>query len=195
MEKRNLPEQSRTFVNERFKYTHGYGLAMSTVSDFTPTGLPKLLIKDIPPKAEFPELEVTRPQIYYGELTRDAVVVNSTEDEFDHPSGDENVYVQYEGEGGVRLGNLWRKFVYGWMFDGTKFFFSTYMTPDSRVMFHRQIVDRLSTLAPFLGFDSDPYLVLADNKLYWMVDAYTASSYYPYSEPYSSINGHDQLAV
>jgi hypothetical protein len=179
----NLPPQSSTFVNKRFKYTHGYGMAMSTVSDFTETGLPNLLVKDIPPSTEFPSLEVTRPQVYYGELTHEPAVVKSEEQEFDHPSGDENVYITYDGTGGVQLKNLWRKFVYGWKFDGTRFFFSTYMTPETRVLFHRQILKRVSSLAPFLKFDSDPYLVLTEGKLYWIIDGYTTSSYYPYSEP------------
>jgi hypothetical protein len=179
----NLPPQSSTFVNKRFKYTHGYGLAMSTVSDFTQNGLPNLLVKDIPPVTEDSELEVTRPQVYYGELVSDPAVVITKEEEFDHPSGDENVYTTYDGKGGVQLRNLWRKFVYGWKFDGTRFFFSTYMTPETRVLFHRQILDRVSSLAPFLKFDADPYVVLVDGKMYWIIDAYTTSSYYPYSEP------------
>ena len=124
-----LPEQIRTFVNRRFKYTHGYGVIMATVSDFRRDGLPHLLVKDLPPKAAYPELELSRPQIYYGELTEGPAVANSREEEFDHPSGDENVTTIYDGTGGVRLDNLWRKFVLGWHFDGTQFFFSTYMTP------------------------------------------------------------------
>lgn len=184
LEQANLPSQSRTFVNQRFKYTHGYGLAMATVSDFTENGLPKLLVKDIPPKTETPELEITHPQIYYGELSTEPVVVNTKEQEFDYPSGDENVYTTYSGTGGVRLGNLWRKFVYGWKFDGTRFFFSTYMTPETRVMFHRQIRERVTSVAPFLKFDEDPYIVVSEGRLYWFIDGYTTSSYYPYSEPF-----------
>jgi uncharacterized membrane protein (UPF0182 family) len=185
LDQRNLPLQSQTFVNERFKYTHGYGLTLATVSDFTPDGLPNLLVKDIPPRAEAAELQVERPQIYYGELTGDPVVTNSREPEFDYPSGDENVTTTYSGSGGVRLGNLWRKFVLGWRFDGTRFFFSAYMTPDTRVLFHRQVRDRVATLAPFLELDEDPYIVLEGGRLYWILDAYTKSAHYPYSEPFS----------
>ncbi len=185
LEQRNLPDQSQTFVNRRFKYTHGYGLTLATVRDFTPDGLPNLLVKDIPPRAELAELQVERPQIYYGELTGDPAVVVSREPEFDHPSGDENVTIVYSGSGGVRLENLWRKFVFGWKFDGTRFFFSTYMTPETRILFHRKVRDRVATLAPFLEIDADPYVVLVDGRLYWIVDAYTTSSYYPYSEPWS----------
>ena len=180
----NLAEQSQTFVNKRFKYTHGHGITLTSVSEFTPEGLPNLLVKDIPPKSAHPDLEVTRPQIYYGELTDTHVIVNSDEAEFDYPKGDENVYIRYDGKGGVRISNLWRKFVFGKMFDGTRLFLSGYPNSDSRIMFHRQIQERVRELAPFLDFDNDPYIVLAEGRLYWLIDAYTTSEYFPYSEPF-----------
>lgn len=183
----NLPAQSQTFVNQRFKYTHGYGLTLTNVSEFTPEGLPNLLIKNIPPKGAYPELEVQRPQIYYGELTQSYAIVNTQEEEFDYPSGDQNVYIHYPGAGGVKLTNLWRKFLFGWKFGGTKFFFSSYPTAESRIMFHRQIKERVKAVAPFLDFDEDPYIVLAEGKLYWIIDGYTTSTYYPYSAPFSSM--------
>ena len=185
MELANLPAQSRTFVNLRFKYTRGYGITMAPVSDFTADGLPNLLIKDLPPRTTDEKLQVALPQIYYGELTDSHVFVNTSEPEFDYPSGDENVYTRYAGTGGVRVANLWRKFVFGWKFDGTRFLLSTYPTSDSRVLFHREIRERIRTLAPFLKFDSDPYVVLVDGKLFWIIDGYTTSTYYPYSEPFS----------
>jgi uncharacterized protein len=181
----NLAPESRTFVNLRFKYTHGYGLTMAPVSDFTADGLPNLLIKDIPPKTSDEKLRVARPEIYYGELTDSHVFVNTSEPEFDYPKGDENAYVKYSGSGGVRISNLWRKFLFGWKFDGTRFLLSTYPTPDSRVLFHREIRGRVETLAPFLTFDVDPYVALVDGRLYWIIDAYTTSTYYPYSEHFS----------
>jgi uncharacterized membrane protein (UPF0182 family) len=187
LEQSNLPAQSQTFVNRRFKYTHGYGLTLATVNDFTSEGLPNLLIKDIPPQTRHPELEVERPQIYYGELTHGPVVVNSEEQEFDYPSGDENRYIRYPGNGGVELSSFWRKFIYGWVFNETRLLFSSYPTPESRILFHRQINERAAMLAPFLDFDNDPYIVLADGRLYWILDAYTTSSYFPYSQPFSSL--------
>jgi hypothetical protein len=186
LELSNLPEQSQTFVNQRFKYTHGYGITLTTVSEFTPEGLPNLLIKDIPPQSAYASLKVEQPAIYYGELTDYPVVANSEEEELDYPSGEENVYTHYAGNGGVQLRNLWRKFLFGWKFDGTRFFLSGYPRPESRIMFRRLIRDRVKTLAPFLRFDEDPYIVLAEGKLYWIIDAYTTSEYYPYSEPFSS---------
>ncbi len=183
----NLPRKSQTFVNKRFKYTHGYGITLTTVSDFTKQGLPNLLIKDIPPKSKYESLKVKRPQIYYGELTNSHVIVNSREPEFDYPSGEENVNIQYPGSGGVEISNIWRKFLFGWKFDGTQFFFSSYPTSDSRIMFHREIEDRVKTLAPFLKFDDDPYIVLGeDGNLFWLIDAYTTSKHFPYSETYNS---------
>ena len=179
----NLPVQSQTFVNKRFQYTHGFGITMAEVNEFTPQGLPHLLIKDIPPVSEDSSLTVKQPQIYFGELTNTPVVVNSKQKEFDYPSGEDNVYTRYTGKGGVRISNFWRKFLFGWKFDGTNFLFSDYPTDSSRIMFHRQIEERVKLLAPFLKFDKDPYIVLADGKLYWMIDAYTTSSYYPYSQP------------
>jgi uncharacterized membrane protein (UPF0182 family) len=182
----NLPQQSQTFVNKRFQYTHGYGVTMAAVNEFTSQGLPHLLIKDIPPVSESSSLEVSKPQIYFGELTNTPVVVNSKAKEFDYPSGEDNVYTRYAGNGGVELSNFWRKFLFGWKFDGTNFLFSDYPTDKSRILFHRQIKDRIKLLAPFLSFDKDPYLVLAEGKLYWMIDSYTTSNYYPYSQPFSA---------
>ncbi len=187
LELANLPEQSQTFINRRFKYTHGYGITLTTVSEFTPQGLPNLLVKDIPPKSKYPELEVKQPEIYYGGLTDSYVIVNTQEQEFDYPSGEKNIYTRYQGSGGVEISNLWRKFVYGWKYGGTRLFFSGYPTRESRIQFHRQIRDRVNTVAPFLEFDDDPYIVLVDGKLYWMLDGYTVSEYYPYSEPFSSM--------
>ncbi len=186
MEVENLPVQSQTFVNQRFKYTHGYGLTMTPVSEFTPQGLPNFLVRDIPPQAEADELQVTQPQIYYGELTTSPVYVNTSEEEFDYPSGDQNVYFKYDGTGGVELSGLWRKLVFGWKFDGTKFFFSSYPGPQSRILFHREVRERVQTLAPFLQFDDDPYCVLHEGRLFWIIDGFTSSDYYPYAEPFSS---------
>ena len=184
---RNLPPQSRTFVNQRFKYTHGHGYTLAPVSDFTPEGLPNLLVKNIPPQADAEELAVDRPEIYYGELTREPVVVNTTEPEFDYPSGETNIYTRYAGRGGVALSNVWRRFLFGWKFDGTVLFLSSYPTDESRVMFHRRVQDRVQRLAPFLVFDEDPYIVAVDGRLKWIVDAYTRSSYYPYSQAFDSL--------
>ena len=187
MDVSNLPVQSQTFVNKKFKYTHGFGVVMNNVSEFTESGLPELLIKNIPPVSKFPELTVLEPRIYYGEETGDYVVANSAEEEFDFPQGDNNAYIHYEGTGGVLLENYWRQFIYSYKFDESKLLFSGYPRPESRIMFHRNIRERVQRLAPFLHLDKDPYIVLAEGKLYWMIDAYTMSTNYPYSQPYSAL--------
>jgi len=186
MNSKHLPKQSQTFVNNRFQYTHGYGITMATVNEFTSQGLPHLLIKNIPIESEAPELTVNQPRIYYGELTKTPVVVNSKEKEFDYPNGSDNVYTRYTGKGGVSFNGFWRKFLFSSKFDGTKLLFSDYPTDSSRLMFRRQIQERVETIAPFLKFDEDPYIVLDKGNLYWIIDAYTSSNYMPYSEPFSS---------
>jgi uncharacterized membrane protein (UPF0182 family) len=189
----NLPPQSQTFVNRRFKYTHGYGITMTNVSEFTEQGLPDLLIRDIPPQSRHRDITVERPEIYYGELTRDPALVNTREEEFDYPRGEGNAYVRYSGEGGVVISSLWRKFLYGWKYDGMQLLLSGYPTRESRIMFHRQIEERARILAPFLEFDDDPYIVLAEGKLYWILDGYTTSEFYPYSERFVPEGGLSTL--
>ncbi|MFW5944773.1 MAG: UPF0182 family protein, partial [Bacteroidota bacterium] len=186
MELDNLPPQSQTFVNRRFKYTHGYGITMTKVNEFTQNGLPVMPIKNIPPETQYPELKVEQPEIYYGEATRTHVIANSKTEEFDYPSGEENIYTSYDGSGGVQLSSSWRKFLFGWKFDGTKFFFSSYPDKTSRLLFNREISSRTKKVAPFLEYDDDPYPVLVDGKLYWILDAYTTSNNFPYSQPYNS---------
>lgn len=181
-----LPEQAQTFVNRRFKFTHGFGITLAPVNEFTSEGLPNLLIRDIPPRSAYPSLEVNQPRIYFGELDAGYVVVNSREPEFDYPNQDTDAFYRYEGPGGVLLSNLWRKFLYGWKFDGSRFLLSGYSTPQSRILFRRNIGDRVSAIAPFLRLDSDPYIVLTEGRLVWIQDAYSVSGSYPYSEPFSS---------
>jgi uncharacterized membrane protein (UPF0182 family) len=194
MQPGNLPAGSQTFVNKRFKYTHGFGAVLNLVNEFTPDGLPNLLIKDIPPVAEYAELEIERPELYYGELSDHYVVVNSKEKEFNYPSGEKNIYTHYEGQGGVQISNFWRKVLYGWKYGGTRFLFSGYPSRDSRIMMYRQIEERARALAPFLHLDDDPYVVIVEGRLYWILDAYTSSQHFPYSEPFSTfqtrIDGH-----
>ncbi|WP_437640485.1 UPF0182 family protein [Sorangium sp. So ce854] len=185
----NLPSEHQTFVNQRFKYTHGHGVAMASAHDFTHDGQPNLLVKDIPPVSASPELAIERPEIYYGEATRGYVVTNSREPEFDYPSGSENVYTRYAGTGGIELKGLFRKLLFGWKLGGTELLVSGIPTGESRVMFRREIRERVAAVAPFLALDRDPYIVIAGGRLQWIVDAYTTSSYYPYSESFFSAEG------
>ncbi len=181
---KKLPASSKGWINERFKYTHGYGLCMNAVNDFTVEGLPNLLIKDMPPMSTFPEIEVRRPEIYYGERTDEHVFVKTTTEEFDYPKGDENVYTIYQGNGGVMIGSWIRKFAFALRFDEIEVLLSQYLKSESRVMFRRQIKERVTTIAPFLAYDQDPYMVVDNGRLWWIWDAYTVSGNYPYSERY-----------
>jgi len=142
-----------------------------------------LLVKDIPPTGVF---DITLPQIYFGEKTDDYVVVNTRTQEFDYPMGDENVYGYYQGTGGVSLGSLLRRLVYAWQLGDFNILISGELTSESRVLYYRNIRERVNHLAPFLKLDSDPYLVVGDGRLFWIQDAYTTSNRYPYSEPFNA---------
>jgi uncharacterized membrane protein (UPF0182 family) len=173
---------TRTFINEHLTFTHGMGLTLGPVNQVTSEGLPVLFVKDLPPVSTV-SLNVSRPQIYYGELAQDYVFVHTRQREFDHPSGEENVYAAYEGTGGVQVGNLLRRLILAVQFGSSKILFSQDITDDSRVLYYRNIVVRAKKALPFLRFDRDPYLVIAaDGALKWILDAYTFSGSYPYAQ-------------
>jgi hypothetical protein len=174
---------TRTFINEHLTFTHGMGLTLGPVNQVTTEGLPVLFVQDLPPVTSV-SLKVTRPQIYYGELANDFVFVGTRQREFDHPSGEANVYAPYEGSGGVKVSNLFRRLVLAIRFGSSKILFSQDITNDSRVLYYRNIIERASRALPFLRFDRDPYLVIGpDGRLRWIADAYTTSDRYPYAQP------------
>ena len=177
-----VPQQAQTWVNQRLKYTHGYGLVMSPVNRVTSDGLPELFIKNIPPVSEI-DLAVKAPAIYYGEETQDYIFTGTTTPEFDFPQGNKNAFTKYDGAGGVPMPNFLRKLAYAYDFGSLKILISNYFTGDSRIHYYRQIKERVSHIAPFLRFDSDPYITLIDGRLQWIIDAYTTSDRFPYSEP------------
>jgi uncharacterized membrane protein (UPF0182 family) len=181
----NLSESIRTWENIHFRYTHGYGLVMSPVNEIEGEGLPHLLIKDIPPVSDLPELQVTRPEIYYGEATDQYVFVNSSAiEEFDYPVGDANKFTRYAGKGGVAINDLVTKILFAARFGDGNILISPYVTDGTRVLYHRTISDMVETLAPFLLYEDDPYMVLSEGKLYWIMDAETYTDRYPYSTPF-----------
>ena len=178
-----IPARAQTWVNNHLIYTHGYGIVMSPVNKITPNGMPDLIIQDIPPTSSVP-LKLKQMAIYYGEETNQYVLVNTEAKEFDYPKGNDNVYASYKGKGGVRISNLFRRLLYAWKFSDLKILLTGYITNQSRIMFYRNIMQRDETLAPFLSYDSEPYLVVGkDGRLYWIQDAYTATNMFPYSEP------------
>jgi hypothetical protein len=176
---------SRTWINERLTFTHGYGVTLGPVNQVTPEGLPVLFIKDLPPSSSV-GLEVKQPALYYGELSSDHVFVKTRTEEFDYPRGDDNVFTSYAGEGGVSVGSLWRRLLFAVRFRSTDTLFSPNLIAESRVLLHRRIAERVERIAPFLTYDPDPYLALSEGRLVWIQDAYTTSGRYPYSTPVSA---------
>jgi uncharacterized membrane protein (UPF0182 family) len=189
----SLPDPN--WVNQHLIYTHGYGLCLGPVNESTPDGLPVLFIKDIPPVSSI-SLKITRPEIYYGELPNNYCFVRTGAKEFDYPSGGENVYTAYRGSGGIAVGGFWRRLIFALRFGNINIFLSGYIQPASRIMIYRRILARVEKLAPFLSYDSQPYLVVAsDGSLQWIVDAYTTSGQYPYSEPTSGVGNYVRNSV
>jgi uncharacterized protein len=172
---------AKSWVNKHLQYTHGYGLTMSPVNVVTAEGLPDLWIQDIPPESKV-GFDITRPEIYYGELTNQYVLVRTTAEEFDYPVGDQNAYTSYAGDGGVHIGPLWKKLAFAAFFGSVDMVLSNYLGDDTHILMRRNIRERVHTLVPFLEVDSDPYLVLHEGRMVWMLDAYTSSDRYPYSE-------------
>ncbi|HTM04945.1 MAG TPA: UPF0182 family protein [Vicinamibacterales bacterium] len=171
---------NKTWVNDHLTFTHGYGLTLGPVNQVSNEGLPVLYIRNMPPETEA-GLKVDQPSIYFGELSNDYIIVGNKTAEFDYPSGDDNVSTHYSGRAGVPLDSLWKKFAFAMRFRDYQILVSEAIGSQARILFTRNIVSRVTTLAPFLTFDRDPYLVLADGRLYWMIDAYTTSGGYPYS--------------
>lgn len=174
-----LPPEAQSWVAQRLQYTHGYGVAMSPVTSFKTDGSPDFFLEDVPPQGEF---EVDRPEIYYGERSSQYVLVNTNTDEFDYPAEDIPVFTQYAGESGVSIGSFWRKAAFAWRFLDFNILISGELTPESRILYFREITDRTHRLAPFLEFDDDPYMVVVGGKLWWIQDAFTTTGRFPYSQ-------------
>lgn len=189
----HLQDKSKNWINQHLVYTHGYGVAMSPAGQFTQEGGPQLLLKNMPVESTAPEIKVTRPEIYFGEVTNSHVYVHTkpqgtTQPEFNYPAPDNtDSYTEYEGQAGIEVGGWFRQLALSYYLgDGTNVLLSDYINPQSRVLIRRNIVERVQSLAPFLLFDSDPYIVItADGRLVWIIDAFTYSDRYPYSTAYS----------
>jgi uncharacterized membrane protein (UPF0182 family) len=181
-----LPQSSRTWINEKLIYTHGYGLTMTAVNGFTPEGLPALLLKDMPVQSASASLKVTRPEVYFGEMTNSDVYVKTRQQEFNYPEGQTNSLTSYEGTGGIALGGFFRRLLIAVARgDVGKLPFSDDVTAESRLLMRRNVRDRVAAVAPFLQFDSDPYIVLdPEGRLSWMIDGFTLSNHYPYARSY-----------
>jgi uncharacterized membrane protein (UPF0182 family) len=197
MDVNRLPEQATNWINQPLFYTHGYGAVVVPVNEIESAGLPHLWLKDLPPQASDPSLTLTQPRIYYGEAEENYVFVNTGQPEFDYPlsssapltgttSGEDggNATTVYTGTGGVRLGGLLNKLLFSAYLGDGNILLSEYIQDDTRVLIHRDFHEAVQQVAPFLRYDRDPYIVIADGKLYWIQDAFTTTDHYPYSQPY-----------
>lgn len=188
----DLPEQAQTWVNQRLRYTHGYGVTMSQVNELTAQGQPEYILKDLPPQGE---LDVERPQIYFGEENYPNVIVNSEVDEFDYPSGDENTTSRYEADNGIQLNGL-NRLLFSLDEGSLRMLFSDQITGESQYLATRNIVDRVNRIAPFFEYDEDPYIVVRDDgSLVWIIDAYLTEQGYPYAENYEGNNNYIKNAA
>ena len=177
-----LSANAQTWVNLHLLFTHGTGVVMSPVTQKSTEGLPNFYLKDIPTVASGGP-PVTEPRIYFGEAAGGYVIVKGSTPEFDYPKGKDNVYAYYDGADGVPIGAMGWRSLFAWHFDDVNILLSSYITGESRIMLHRNIHDRIETIAPFLRLDHDPYVVISDGRLYWIQDAYTTSDWFPYAQP------------
>ncbi len=174
-----------TWLNRHIKYTHGYGIVMSKVNEITANGQPKMVVDSIPPVSTSTDIEVTRPEIYFGELSNNYSIVGTDEAEFDYPDGDSNEYTEYEGSAGIKL-NFFNRVLFAIEERSLNILVSSNINSKSRIIVNKNIMGRVEKIMPYLEYEKDPYMVVEDGKLYWIIDAYTSSSKFPYSEPYSN---------
>jgi uncharacterized protein len=177
-----LPANAQTWVNLHVLFTHGNGVVMSPVTRKSPEGLPIFYLKDIPPVATGGPA-VSEPRLYFGQGADSYVIVKTSTKEFDYPKGNNNVYASYDGAAGVAIGGIARKTLFAWYFDDPNILLSRYITAESRILFRRNVQERVRTIAPFLQLDRDPYVAVSQGRLYWLQDAYTTSPWFPYAQP------------
>ena len=182
-----LPSQAQTWVNQHITYTHGFGVAMSAVNQVTADGSPDFLVQDVPPRSA-KGLEISQPRIYYGEKGTDYTLVRTTEQEFDYPGREGDVYRRYEGSGGVPVSPVLTRLALSVHFGTIKFFTTSAITDESRIILRNNIKERIATAVPFLRQDADPYMVIARGRLWWIADLYSTSDRYPYSTPEGDLN-------
>jgi hypothetical protein len=185
-----LPGSQSSWVNPHFVYTHGYGLVLAEVAKITPEGQPVYLIKDMPAAISTPSLKLTRPELYYGELQQEPVFVETAQQEFDYPRGSDNAFSKYQGKGGFPVSSLLMRAAAALHYGDSNIVLTGYLTDKSRMMIHRRVKDRLETLAPYIRWDNDPYLVITpEGREVWMCDGYTTSDAYPFSREIPAYDG------
>ena len=188
MNKENLDVSAKSYANQIFRYTHGFGVVASPVNQVTAEGQPEFLIRDIPPQSTGGMPQITQPRIYYGELTNDYVVVGGKNKELDYSEGLIDVECTYDGDSGIELSPI-KRLMFSLYYKDYRLLVSGNISGDSRILINRNILDRVKRVVPFVGFDDDPYLLVGDDgALYWIVNGYTHSSQYPYAQPYGNVN-------
>jgi uncharacterized membrane protein (UPF0182 family) len=186
----------RSWINEHLTYTHGYGVVVGPVNRVTNEGLPEFLVKDIPPRSSGGFPSITRPEIYYGEIANEYALVRTRSPELDYPAGDQNVYTNYRGEGGISIGSWWHRLFFAIRFGEIKIVLSNDLTAESRIIMYRTVAERLQRIAPFFRFDRDPYVVVTEaGRLVWVLDGYTSTDRYPYSDPVRGLGNYIRNSV
>src|SRR2546422_10659521 len=186
----------RNWINEHLTYTHGYGIVVGPVNRVTPEGLPEFFVKDIPPRSSDGFPKISRPEIYYAESSNEYALVRTRSQELDYPAGDQNVYARYQGEGGIPIGSWGRRLLFAARFGEPKIVLYDARTDATRIPDHRTVGERIRMIAPFFRFDRDPYMVVTDDgRLMWMLDGYTTSDRYPYSDPVRGIGNYIRNSV
>ncbi|NLW06835.1 MAG: COG1615 family transporter, partial [Clostridia bacterium] len=187
LDQNKLPDRSQNWINQRMHYTHGYGLAMNLANSFTPSGQPEFIAGDLPFRSSV-AIEINEPRIYFGEITGDYVLIGTKRNEFDYSTTGEEDFVEtrYRGDGGVAINSLWHRLIFAFRFNDYRLLVSNELTPQSKILYNRNINTRVNKIMPYLYYDDDPYLVIADGRLYWILEAYTLTGMYPYAEPVSN---------
>ena len=192
MDKSKLEDKAQNWINTKLKYTHGYGLAMAPVNQLTPSGQPEMVMKNVPVQSNYPNLKLEKPQIYFGELAADYVIVNTKELEFDYPKGESNEMTQYQGNGGIPL-NFVNRLLFAMRQRDFKILISENITSDSKILIYRDVLGRVKKIAPFLSYDSDIYPVAVNGRVMYLIDGYTVSENFPYSQPIVNRNGTEKM--
>ena len=189
-----LPSDAQTWVNKELIFTHSYGAVASPVNVVTSEGMPIFFIKDIPPQSNS-DIKIDRPEIYFGELTKNPVIVKGNIAEFDYPVGDSNKYAYYQGNSGVSIGSFFRRILFAWKYSDINYLVTNYITSESKILYVRDIKERVEKIAPFLHYDGDPYITISEGRLIWIFDAYTKTEYYPYSTPFENKKNYVRNSV
>lgn len=182
IDKSKLESNAQTWINTKLKYTHGYGATVAPVNQLNPSGQPNMIVKNVPVVSEVAELELKKPQVYFGELTNDYVIVNTSELEFDYPKGESNEMTTYDGQAGIKL-NFMNRLMFAIKEKDMKLLIASGINSDSKILINRNVKSRVKKIAPFITFDENPYAIIENGKIYYVIDGYTNTEYYPYSEP------------